>query len=797
MLLVPLLCGTGRAAETGDVDGDGRISIADVWHYCKDTPAAPGSLDAFAGYPCAEGPQGDLYWSSMVPLMIYLESLSRSVEGSLAPWVGVWPRKVTSEPLPEDRRVYVDLGSSVAGGAGSDRVLLRITFGTEVPVEAFSLVFESDGGVLRVPELPPEARPPWSEGDWRSLSWAMSGSRWEQPVSSLPVSVPVPAYLATGGKYVVSYALRPYRMRSPWTLSPGLVEFAVEGRLPLGAQAGSYKVRLVRGSEVFLTDGTVVAPTALGEGEIVLVNEVTAGRDEGPVPLELDVENRRVLGMVEFRLVDREGRPAEEGKPLVEVARGEEFVLRVQMRTEVPLNYIHHVVTWPVGTLECGGADGLTNGDGNLFRNPEDRRLYEHGIFGCLSQSPWPHRLTTQFYLAAHLTTPESTYPGRLTEYFKPLGEWVNLREFRLRVPERAEAGEVPLVFQAANSGPGAIFIPYGEAHSFCSEELEPGRDTWSYDHRFQDAVVRVLADEPPPPPPPPPDLAIVVRVGDASGHPGELVEVPVFARADSAVSLLRVALAVESELVDVERVVVEILSRRTGDFHRYEVSRSEVASLHECEYEDNRPIDCVWGVPGVTRFLESEADAAIVDILPSMDAPLDYPGEELVEVVKLGVRIREEASKPEALLSPARVTYLQEGFEVEGESGGFLPWPDMEQFAPASETVAGRITILGGGLIRGDSNGDGDVNVSDAIATLNYLFLGGAAPGCLDGADTDDSGTVEITDAILLLWALFLGQAEIPPPYPDCDADPTADDLDCRRWTCPVGGGAGSRSRK
>jgi uncharacterized lipoprotein YddW (UPF0748 family) len=83
--------------------------------------------------------------------------------------------------------------------------------------------------------------------------------------------------------------------------------------------------------------------------------------------------------------------------------------------------------------------------------------------------------------------------------------------------------------------------------------------------------------------------------------------------------------------------------------------------------------------------------------------------------------------------------------------------------------------------FIRGDSNGDGTPNISDAVATLSYLFAGGNAPDCLDAADSDDRGTVEITDAVYLLNHLFSGGPTLPPPYPAAGSDPTEDDLeDC-----------------
>jgi hypothetical protein len=94
--------------------------------------------------------------------------------------------------------------------------------------------------------------------------------------------------------------------------------------------------------------------------------------------------------------------------------------------------------------------------------------------------------------------------------------------------------------------------------------------------------------------------------------------------------------------------------------------------------------------------------------------------------------------------------------------------------------------TCPGVSFLRGDSNGDGKVDLSDAVATLSHLFLGGAAPACFDAADADDGGTLVITDAIFLLGALFLGTKEIPAPFPDCGTDPTFDKLECGQGCHP-----------
>ena len=84
-----------------------------------------------------------------------------------------------------------------------------------------------------------------------------------------------------------------------------------------------------------------------------------------------------------------------------------------------------------------------------------------------------------------------------------------------------------------------------------------------------------------------------------------------------------------------------------------------------------------------------------------------------------------------------------------------------------------------GAGFRRGDSNASGDLNITDGVFVLNYLFLGGPEPPCQDAADSDDNGTLNITDGVRILNYLFLGGPAPPAPGPDsCGSDPSADDL-------------------
>ncbi len=68
----------------------------------------------------------------------------------------------------------------------------------------------------------------------------------------------------------------------------------------------------------------------------------------------------------------------------------------------------------------------------------------------------------------------------------------------------------------------------------------------------------------------------------------------------------------------------------------------------------------------------------------------------------------------------------------------------------------------------RGDGNGDGAIDLSDAIFVLGFLFLGTPAPKCSPIADGNADGIVDIADPIFVLGFLFSGTAAPPPLSPD-----------------------------
>jgi len=110
-------------------------------------------------------------------------------------------------------------------------------------------------------------------------------------------------------------------------------------------------------------------------------------------------------------------------------------------------------------------------------------------------------------------------------------------------------------------------------------------------------------------------------------------------------------------------------------------------------------------------------------------------------------------------------------------------------EFEPAIHTVpAGgflKVTAVAAGSFnppifrRGDSNGDGRINISDAVTTLNYMFAEKPV-GCLDALDANDDDQVTIGDPIYLLSFLFADGPAIAAPYPGKGRDLTPDGVSC-----------------
>ena len=136
-----------------------------------------------------------------------------------------------------------------------------------------------------------------------------------------------------------------------------------------------------------------------------------------------------------------------------------------------------------------------------------------------------------------------------------------------------------------------------------------------------------------------------------------------------------------------------------------------------------------------------------------------------------------------EALVALADDAAPPPALSVDGAGDPYLAGGSAGAYVVSRFTMGGEPSFR-----RAEASGDGALDLTDPVFTLNYLFSGGPAPGCPDAADADDDGELNITDAVFTLGFLFLGSEEPPSPGPfACGADDAADDLgECSYGACP-----------
>jgi PKD repeat protein len=119
----------------------------------------------------------------------------------------------------------------------------------------------------------------------------------------------------------------------------------------------------------------------------------------------------------------------------------------------------------------------------------------------------------------------------------------------------------------------------------------------------------------------------------------------------------------------------------------------------------------------------------------------------------------------------------------IQVPSGTPVQSVDIDTCSAVAGLPAGEILLsaLGGGSIKpsyvdcgtedliisepdyicGDANSDEDVNVSDAVYIINYVFVGGDAPDPLESGDVNCDDTCNVSDAVWIINYVFVGGNE------------------------------------
>jgi hypothetical protein len=253
----------------------------------------------------------------------------------------------------------------------------------------------------------------------------------------------------------------------------------------------------------------------------------------------------------------------------------------------------------------------------------------------------------------------------------------------------------------------------------------------------------------------PPQDTADLVRIGDATAAPGEQVRLPIH-------------LTTTLE-IDAVQLVIE-----------YDPSVLEIDPETAISFEDTffGAIDNPFGLASVDET-NGMLVAGIAGHLILSGREVG-PGDD-IRIGWLVARVKDDAptgrvpvdltNGPDGLgVGPYR---LRNELTHKGEARFASFLPELED---AVLSIVGDQTLF----VRGDSNGDEKVDISDAVRTLGGLFSSDGDLPCEDAGDANDDGTLDISDPIFTLNHLFQGGPAIPAPHPEAGADPTADGLYC-----------------
>ena len=119
-------------------------------------------------------------------------------------------------------------------------------------------------------------------------------------------------------------------------------------------------------------------------------------------------------------------------------------------------------------------------------------------------------------------------------------------------------------------------------------------------------------------------------------------------------------------------------------------------------------------------------------------------------------------------------------GWVADGPWGDPVAMVDTYRLAYLSAVdPCGQVTPPGT-LLRGDCNADGEVDISDPICTLGFLFdAGETTPGCIAALNANGDDSVDISDPVYALGFLFSGGPPPVQPFPSCGVATLAADTE------------------
>jgi hypothetical protein len=231
----------------------------------------------------------------------------------------------------------------------------------------------------------------------------------------------------------------------------------------------------------------------------------------------------------------------------------------------------------------------------------------------------------------------------------------------------------------------------------------------------------------------------------EAYGYTGDSVAIPVYLRSDTALQGFSCGFQFDSD--DIEITSVDI----TGSV-----------------------IDPTWGGFYFNAYSFSSADYGRVNIgwceNPPFVTPMPAQDSGLLFMMWAQIPIGTAAQTVDFDTISSFITNPPIEFILSPVGGGVIK--------PAYiDCGADDLLIIVDITICGDANGDLNVNVSDAVFIINYVFVGGDPPSPLACGDANEDCSVGVSDAVWIINYVFVGG---PPPDDCCPGNPGWVDGDC-----------------
>ncbi len=85
--------------------------------------------------------------------------------------------------------------------------------------------------------------------------------------------------------------------------------------------------------------------------------------------------------------------------------------------------------------------------------------------------------------------------------------------------------------------------------------------------------------------------------------------------------------------------------------------------------------------------------------------------------------------------------------------------------------------------FLRGDADGDKDIDAADQNTILNWAYTGKAVMPCKDAGDANDDGRIDTADSTAIGDLLARRRTFLPYPWPQVGFDETPDALNCAKY--------------